>query len=35
MIGFYGEILAQAGFFHGLDLEAVPRGKQIPWDYGC
>jgi N6-L-threonylcarbamoyladenine synthase len=35
MIGFYGEILAQAGFFHGLDLEAIPRGKQIPWDYGC
>ncbi len=35
MIGFYGEILAEAGLFHGLDLEAVPRGKPIPWDYGC
>ncbi|GAU07866.1 tRNA (adenosine(37)-N6)-threonylcarbamoyltransferase complex transferase subunit TsaD [Desulfoplanes formicivorans] len=35
MIAFYGEILANAGLFHGLDLEAVPRGKPIPWDYGC
>lgn len=34
MIAFYGEILARAGLFHGLDLEAIPRGKQIPWDYG-
>jgi N6-L-threonylcarbamoyladenine synthase len=35
MIAFYGEILARAGLFHGMDLEAIPRGKPIPWDYGC
>lgn len=33
MIAFYGELLARAGFHHGQDLEAIPRGKPIPWDY--
>ncbi|WP_462324050.1 tRNA (adenosine(37)-N6)-threonylcarbamoyltransferase complex transferase subunit TsaD [Desulfoplanes sp.] len=34
MIAFYGEILARAGLFHSLDLEAIPRGKPMAWDYG-
>ncbi|PIE69037.1 MAG: tRNA (adenosine(37)-N6)-threonylcarbamoyltransferase complex transferase subunit TsaD [Deltaproteobacteria bacterium] len=34
MIGFYGEILGEAGCVHDLELEAIPRGKPIPWDYG-
>jgi len=33
MIAYYGEILGQAGLTHGLDLEAIPRGRKIPWDY--
>lgn len=33
MIGFYGELLIRAGLVHGLDLEAIPRGKPVPWDY--
>jgi len=33
MIAFYGEILARAGLYHNQDLEAIPRGKPIPWDY--
>ncbi|MDY7002185.1 MAG: tRNA (adenosine(37)-N6)-threonylcarbamoyltransferase complex transferase subunit TsaD [Thermodesulfobacteriota bacterium] len=33
MIAHAGEILAKAGLCHGLDLEAVPRGREIPWDY--
>jgi len=33
MIAFYGEILAEAGLYHDQDLEAIPRGKPIPWDY--
>jgi N6-L-threonylcarbamoyladenine synthase len=33
MIAYYGEILGVAGLKHGLDLEAIPRGKKIPWDY--
>ncbi|MGE4298609.1 MAG: tRNA (adenosine(37)-N6)-threonylcarbamoyltransferase complex transferase subunit TsaD [Desulfovibrionaceae bacterium] len=37
MIAYAGERLAAAGLFHGLELDAVPRGKPIPWDYeaGC
>ena len=33
MIARAGEALARAGLFHGLDLEAVPRGRVVPWDY--
>jgi len=33
MIAYAGEVLAKAGLCHGLDLEAVPRGREIPWDY--
>ncbi|NCC23838.1 MAG: tRNA (adenosine(37)-N6)-threonylcarbamoyltransferase complex transferase subunit TsaD [Deltaproteobacteria bacterium] len=33
MIAYYGEILGRAGFFHGQDLDAVPRGRKVPWDY--
>jgi len=33
MIAYAGEVLATAGLCHGLDLEAVPRGREIPWDY--
>lgn len=33
MIAYAGWHLARNGWFHGLDLDAVPRGKPIPWDY--
>ncbi len=33
MIAYSGEKLARAGLFHGLDLEAVARGRAVPWDY--
>jgi len=33
MIALAGEFLFKAGYRHGLDLEAVPRGRRIPWDY--
>ena len=33
MIALAGEFLFKAGYRHGLDLEAVPRGRSIPWDY--
>lgn len=33
MIAYTGERLAKAGLYHGPDLEAVPRGRKIPWDY--
>lgn len=33
MVAFAGELLYRAGWCHGLDLEAVPRGRKIPWDY--
>jgi len=33
MIAYLGEILAEAGYRHGLDLDAVPRGRKVPWDY--
>lgn len=33
MIALSGLYLDQAGLSHGLDLEAVPRGRKIPWDY--
>ncbi len=33
MIAHAGELLVQAGLGHGLDLEAVPRGRVVPQDY--
>ena len=33
MIAFLGERLVRAGYRHGLDLEAVPRGRPVPLDY--
>lgn len=33
MIAVTGEMLYNAGYCHGLDLEAIPRGRRIPWDY--
>jgi N6-L-threonylcarbamoyladenine synthase len=33
MIAHMGLKLARAGYEHDLGLEAVPRGKKIPWDY--
>lgn len=32
MIGYLGWMLSSRGFFHPLDLEAVPRGKPVPDD---
>lgn len=32
MIAFAGYLLAREGYFHGLDLEAIPRGRMIPDD---
>jgi N6-L-threonylcarbamoyladenine synthase len=33
MIAYTGGLLAQAGLFHDLRLDAVPRGRKVPWDY--
>jgi N6-L-threonylcarbamoyladenine synthase len=33
MIAFLGEQLVRAGFVHGLDLLAIPRGRMVPLDY--
>lgn len=33
MIAHYGSILFAAGYCHDLSLDAIPRGKPIPWDY--
>ena len=33
MIALAGGYLLRAGYCHGLDLEAIPRGRKIPWDY--
>jgi N6-L-threonylcarbamoyladenine synthase len=33
MIAWYGQMLINEGYHHSLNLEAVPRGKKIPWDY--
>ncbi|MFW5863636.1 MAG: tRNA (adenosine(37)-N6)-threonylcarbamoyltransferase complex transferase subunit TsaD [Desulfohalobiaceae bacterium] len=35
MIAYTGWLYAEQGLEHGLELEAVPRGRQIPWDYAC
>ncbi|MFW6216608.1 MAG: tRNA (adenosine(37)-N6)-threonylcarbamoyltransferase complex transferase subunit TsaD [Desulfohalobiaceae bacterium] len=33
MVAYTGWLYAARGLEHGLELEAVPRGRQIPWDY--
>ena len=33
MIAYAGWVLAEAGLRHGLDLDAIPRGRAVPWDY--
>ncbi|MBQ7618250.1 MAG: hypothetical protein IJS50_05185, partial [Desulfovibrio sp.] len=33
MIAYAGWLLASHGYGHGLDLEAVPRGRLVPDDY--
>lgn len=33
MVAYAGELLARAGLRHGADLEAVPRGRPVPWDF--
>ncbi|MGE4552330.1 MAG: tRNA (adenosine(37)-N6)-threonylcarbamoyltransferase complex transferase subunit TsaD [Desulfovibrionaceae bacterium] len=33
MVAAAGEVLLAHGLRHGLDLEAVPRGRKIPWDF--
>lgn len=33
MVAYSGMLYAKAGYFHHLGVEAVPRGKVIPWDY--
>ncbi len=33
MVAYYGYLLSKLGYFHDLFLEAIPRGKPIPWDY--
>lgn len=33
MIAYTGYLLAKQGYYHDLKLEAIPRGKSIPWDY--
>lgn len=34
MIAATGCLLGRAGLFHDLTLDAVPRGRKVPWDYG-
>ncbi|MCF8104087.1 MAG: tRNA (adenosine(37)-N6)-threonylcarbamoyltransferase complex transferase subunit TsaD [Desulfohalobiaceae bacterium] len=33
MIANYGFILISSGYRHGLDFDAVPRGRAVPFDY--
>ena len=33
MIAFAGQLLHDRGLRHSLSLEAIPRGRPIPWDY--
>ncbi|MEF8824175.1 MAG: tRNA (adenosine(37)-N6)-threonylcarbamoyltransferase complex transferase subunit TsaD [Desulfohalobiaceae bacterium] len=33
MVAYTGAVLHSKGWCHDLDLEAVPRGRAIPWDY--
>jgi N6-L-threonylcarbamoyladenine synthase len=33
MIALAGEVLLEHGLVHGPDVDAVPRGRDVPWDY--
>jgi N6-L-threonylcarbamoyladenine synthase len=33
MIAYAGSLLLRAGFSHGLDFPAIPRGQKVPDDY--
>ena len=33
MIAYCGSLFLEAGLCHDLSLEAIPRGKPLPWDY--
>ncbi|WP_028575235.1 tRNA (adenosine(37)-N6)-threonylcarbamoyltransferase complex transferase subunit TsaD [Desulfonatronovibrio hydrogenovorans] len=33
MVAWHGSLLIRNGYFHPLDLEAIPRGRKIPMDY--
>ena len=33
MIAFAGQFLHEAGYSHDLGIDAIPRGRPIPWDY--
>ena len=33
MVAHTGAVLYKEGWYHDLSLEAVPRGRPIPWDY--
>jgi len=33
MIAYAGSLMAEHGLYHGLDLEAVPRGRVVPLDW--
>jgi N6-L-threonylcarbamoyladenine synthase len=33
MVALAGELLYNAGWVHSLGLDAVPRGREVPWDY--
>jgi len=33
MIAFAGHFLYEKGYCHDLDIDAIPRGRPIPWDY--
>ncbi len=35
MIAYAGYLMAKAGLRHGLDLEAIPRGRVVPSDWIC
>ncbi len=35
MIANYGFLLFSFGYRHGLDFDAVPRGRTVPFDYIC
>jgi N6-L-threonylcarbamoyladenine synthase len=33
MIALAGALLDESGLGHGPELEAVPRGRDVPWDF--
>lgn len=33
MVAYTGEVIYGLGWHHQLNVEAIPRGKSIPWDY--